>query len=130
MHPDKLFAQHKLYRNPGSGKVFGVCAGIAEYFGTDPFMIRAGTVVGMILFSVPVIIGYFLLALILPARPPNLCRSPGDEEFRRAESSRPDVTLADVTTKFRSAEKRLRALESYVSTREFELSSTIRDLDR
>jgi len=84
----------------------------------------------MILFSVPVLIGYLLLALILPARPPSLYRTPDDEDFWRAVTTRPDVTLSAVRGKFRDLEKRLRSLESHVSTKEFEISQAIRDLDR
>ena len=133
MPPNSPFASpnpHKLYRNPGAGKVLGVCAGLADYFGVDPFPVRAGAVIGMILFSVPVLIGYLLLALILPARPPSLYRTPDDEDFWRAVTTRPDVTLSAVRGKFRDLEKRLRSLESHVSTKEFEISQAIRDLDR
>ena len=121
---------HKLYRNPAAAKVFGVCAGLADYFGCDSFLIRAATLVSLIFFSVPVVIGYVLFAVILPARPQSLYRSPDEEAFWRAVTTRPDVTLSAVRGKFRDLEKRLRCLESYVSTREFEVSRAIRDLDR
>jgi phage shock protein C len=133
MRSDSPFASpnpHRLYRNPATGKLFGVCAGLADYFGLDPLVIRAATVIGLIVFSMPVIIGYGLLALILPARPPSLFRSPAEEEFWRAVTTRPDVTAAAVRSKFRDLEKRLRNLETTVSSREFELSRAIRNLDR
>ena len=119
-----------LYRNPDECHIAGVCAGLADYFGLDPFVVRAGTVICMILFSAPVLIGYCLLALVLPARPPSLYRSPAEEEFWRAVTTKPDVTMAAVRAKFRDLEKRLRSLESHVSTQEFEISRAIRDLDR
>ncbi len=121
---------HKLWRNPASGKVFGVCAGMADYFGLEPFVVRAVAVVGLIIFSVPMLVGYFLLALILPARPPSLYRSPSEEEFWRAVTTRPDVTMSAVRHRFRDLEKRLRSLETHVSTSEFEVSRAIRDLER
>ncbi|MEI8396230.1 MAG: PspC domain-containing protein [Rhodospirillaceae bacterium] len=133
MRPGSPFSSpnpHKLYRNSGNGRVFGVCAGIADYFGTDPFIVRAGAVLGLFLLSMPTLIGYALLALILPTKPAGLYRSPADEEFWRAVTTKPDVTFAAVRHKFRDLEKRLRSLESHVSTREFEISQAIRDLDR
>ena len=38
---------HRLYRNPRSGYVSGVCAGIADYFGIQPFLIRLAVVIGI-----------------------------------------------------------------------------------
>ena len=38
-----------------SGKVFGVCAGIGNYFGIDPLLVRIGFVLGTLLGSVVVI---------------------------------------------------------------------------
>ncbi len=121
---------HKLWRNPTTGKVFGVCAGMSDYFGLDLFMVRALTVLGLVFFSVPVLIGYCLLALILPARPASLYRSPAEEEFWRSVSTRPDVTMSAVKHRFRDLEKRLRSLETHVSSAEFDLSRAIRDLER
>ncbi len=121
---------HKLWRNPAAGKVFGVCAGMSDYFGLDLFMVRAVTLVSLFFFSVPVLVGYCLFALILPARPPSLYRSPAEEEFWRAVSTRPDVTMSAVKHRFRDLEKRLRSLETHVSSAEFDLSRAIRDLER
>jgi phage shock protein C len=47
-----------------NGKVFGVCAGIGDYFGIDPMLVRIGFVLATI-FSVgaPVLI-YLAIALI------------------------------------------------------------------
>lgn len=121
---------HKLYRNPGAGKVFGVCAGLADYFGLERAVVRGVALVCVILFSAPVLIGYGLLAMLLPPRPTGLYASPQEEEFWRAVTTKPDVTLSAVRARFRDLEKRLRALESHVSTKEFEISRAIRDLDR
>lgn len=48
----------------GNGKVFGVCAGIGNYFGIDPMLVRIGFVLAT-LFGVgaPVLI-YVAIALI------------------------------------------------------------------
>ena len=133
MRPDSPFSSpnpHRLYRNPAAGKLFGVCAGLADFFGAEPFLVRAGVVVALIFFSAPVIIAYLLAALILPARPATLYRSPAEEEFWRAVATKPQVTLATVRNRFRDLERRLRNLESHVTSREFELGQAIRDLDR
>ncbi len=122
---------HRLYRNREMGKVFGVCAGIADFFGIEPVLVRIGVVVGLIFLSVPVLIAYLLAALILPERPPTSYRSPAEEAFARAAANhRPRVTLDVVRQRYADVEKRLRALECHVSSPEHTLSREIRNLDR
>ena len=59
---------NKLYRNPRRGMIFGVCAGIAEYFGFDVAVTRVIVAVGA-LFAFPIIcLVYVLLGLMLPVR--------------------------------------------------------------
>ncbi len=55
----------KLYRNTQEGKLFGVCAGLADHFNIDPVIIRIGFVCG-VLFAGIGFIPYLLLALIIP----------------------------------------------------------------
>ncbi len=55
----------KLYRNTREGKLFGVCAGLADHFDVDPVLFRmlfiCGTLFAGIGFS-----PYLILALIIP----------------------------------------------------------------
>lgn len=46
------------------GKVFGVCAGIANYFGIDPVLVRIGFVVGTLLGFGSFLLIYLAVALI------------------------------------------------------------------
>ncbi|MBI1206113.1 MAG: envelope stress response membrane protein PspC [Azospirillum sp.] len=131
--PDSPFRSpnpHQLYRNRDRAKIFGVCAGIADFFGIEPIVIRLAAVGGLLFFAMPTLAGYFILALILPGRPKSLYRSAEEEEFWRSVSTKPDVTAAAVRHRFRDLDRRLATLESYVTTREFQLNSAIRDLDR
>jgi phage shock protein C len=121
---------HRLYRHPERGRVFGVCAGLADYFGVEPFLVRLGALAGLVFFFVPVFLGYLMLTVILPRRPADLYRSPDEEEFWRAVATKPAVTLSAVRHRYRALESRLRPLESYVATREFDLNRSIRDLER
>ena len=66
--PPSPDSRKQLKRIRSKRLIFGVSAGIAEYFGLDTTLVRAGTVI-LALFppaSVPVIAGYVLLAAILP----------------------------------------------------------------
>lgn len=50
-------------------KLFGVCGGIGEYFGTDPTLIRLAWIVMTVLTGVvPGIVGYIVAALVIPRK--------------------------------------------------------------
>ena len=60
---------NRLYRNPRRGKVFGVCAGLADYFGFDLTVTRVLVVIGA-LFSFPIVcVAYLVLGFLLPRKP-------------------------------------------------------------
>ncbi|WP_095011684.1 PspC domain-containing protein [Tsuneonella mangrovi] len=46
------------------GKVFGVCGGIANYFGIDPLIVRVGFAAGTIIGFGSLILVYLAIALI------------------------------------------------------------------
>ncbi len=59
----------ELYRNSSSGKIAGVCAGIADYFGWETWLVRILVVSG-VLFGMPfLIIGYIAAWFILDKKP-------------------------------------------------------------
>ncbi len=57
--------EKKLCKSTKNGKLFGVCAGIAEYFNVDVTVIRLITVL-LVLFAGLSIWVYIIAALILP----------------------------------------------------------------
>lgn len=60
--------EKKLYRTEGpDAKLFGVCGGIAEYFGLDPTVVRVGTVVLALCASIGVW-PYLIAAFIMPKK--------------------------------------------------------------
>jgi phage shock protein C len=61
---------HRLYRDKENGRIAGVCAGIADYFGFNRTAIRLLTAFSMLFFW-PILI-YILLAFLLPVKPAEL----------------------------------------------------------
>ncbi len=55
-------------------KISGVCAGLAEYFGIDPTLVRIAFVIGTIASGGPFILAYIILAMIMPNpdKPPKM----------------------------------------------------------
>ncbi|MCP4987439.1 MAG: envelope stress response membrane protein PspC [Colwellia sp.] len=144
----------ELYRNTEEGKLFGVCAGIADYFGWETWLVRILVVSG-VLFGMPfLILGYFAAWFILDESPEQDSKS----KFSRKESEfgqytkkgkpEPDVTnesikvkariwqageppkqaLYDIRRKFCSLEKKLQSMEQYVTSAEFTVSREINKL--
>ena len=58
----------KLYRNKQEGKLFGVCAGLADHFELDPVIFRVGFICALFFAGVGVL-PYLLLAIIIPNDP-------------------------------------------------------------
>lgn len=56
----------RLYRSTREKMLFGVCGGVAEYFDTDPTIIRLAWVVFSLLGGSGVI-AYIIAAIIMPA---------------------------------------------------------------
>ncbi|WP_225221207.1 PspC domain-containing protein [Bacillus norwichensis] len=53
----------KLMRSSTDKVLFGVCAGIAEFFGISPFIVR------LIFFVTGAVVIYIILAALLPENP-------------------------------------------------------------
>ena len=142
----------ELYRNAEQGKIAGVCAGIADYFGWETWLVRILVVSG-VLFGMPfLILGYIAGWFILDKSPEKIVK--GDQGTSRyAKSSQqgrqeydvsnesikvkariwqagepPKQALYDIGRKFRSLEKKVQAMEQYVTSAEFTVSREINKL--
>jgi len=55
----------ELFRDPAKGKIAGVCAGLANYFGWETWLVRilvvSGVLLGMGWFVILYIAGWFIL---------------------------------------------------------------------
>lgn len=58
----------RLYRSTTDKKLSGVCAGIAEYFGIDPTLVRLGWAFMVLCLGFGVL-AYIVAALIIPEKP-------------------------------------------------------------
>lgn len=120
----------KLYRNTENGLMFGICAGIADYFGIAAWMVRVLAVLGLFMFTMPVVIAYFVAAFLVPRKPDELRLSEPEEQFWRGVRTQPRNTARDIRHRFRELERRLRQIEAHVTSREFQLARDIDNLER
>ena len=59
----------KLYRSRTNRLLFGVCGGIAEFFGIDPSIVRLVFVVGALLGFGSFILIYLVMFFVVPEEP-------------------------------------------------------------
>ncbi len=118
----------RLYRDRANGKIMGVCAGLADYFGFSLKGLRVCAILSLIFFSGPTFIIYIVLGFVLPDKPRDLYDEPEEEFFWRDVRKNPAGTARDIRHKFRELERRLRAAEAHVTSREFKLKREIDSL--
>jgi phage shock protein C len=58
--------EKRLYRSRKNRMIAGVCGGLAEYFNTDPTLIRILAVVFLVAFNIMAVIGYLVMAVVVP----------------------------------------------------------------
>ncbi len=122
---------HRLYRSTEHRVLFGVCAGLADYYG---WSIAVTRVIAILLLFTPLvgaeILGYIILAVILPKRPIQVYKSPEEEQFWRAASEAPTYTVGQLRHRLREMEERLRGMETYVTSPRYELDRELRKASR
>lgn len=119
----------RFYRDPQAGKIGGVCAGLADFFGFDLTLTRVLTFVGMVFFPTLFVV-YLVLWFLLPVKPGKLYRDEDDKDFWRGVRVSPTETLSEVRHRFRSADAKLQRMERYVTSRNFTLDREFQDLER
>ena len=141
----------ELYRDPSNGKIAGVCAGLADYFGWETWLVRilvvSGVLLGMGWFIVIYIAGWFILDK------KNGSAKKGSNKFKnrfqeKAESIKDDFAgesikvksriwqageppkqaFHDIRRKFKNLERELIKMERYVTSPEFTISREINKL--
>ena len=113
----------RLYQDRENRLICGVCAGIADYFGFDVSVTRILTLVGLLFFLPPTLIGYIVLALLLPKKPRGLdgLRDDPSLSLQRSVRASPQATLGNIRHRFRELDGRLQRLEKYLTSKRFEL---------
>lgn len=138
----------ELYRDSNNGKLAGVCAGLADYFGWETWLVRILLVSGVLLGMGWFIVIYIAAWFILDKKPGSDDKVKGDkakastnnnsDEFihesikvkaRIWQSGEPPKqALHDIRLKFISLEKQVRLMEKYVTSSEFTVSREINRL--
>ena len=131
--PRKQFRRNKI-----DGVIGGVCAGIGDYTGLDPVIVRILTVLSFFLLLGPIVIFVYIGLWIFT---PSDNRAPYRREHLRArrakrrheedpsEPVRSAASYRTVRGKFSSLEERLQDLEKSITSSEWQLRRDFRDLE-
>jgi len=119
----------RLYRDSERGMIFGVCAGVADYFGFRLAAVRWLTVIFCCFLPMTILV-YLALAVLLPRKPRALYKDQQEEAMWRSIRVEPSTTFARVRHRFRELEARLQRVERYVTSARFKLDRDFRDLER
>lgn len=123
---------YHLRRNLARGKIAGVCAGLADYFGWNLKVLRIGWIFAAI-FAFPMAITAYILAAIFikPTRSDApLYASPDEDRFWRTFSARPTQGVSALKHRFRAIDARIAEMERAVTSNEYALRQEFRDLER
>lgn len=107
----------------------GVLAGFASHFGWNLTALRIVTIVACMTPMVPLVfLGYVAAALILPPRLSAPPPPPGAERDGRQwqEAPPPGVSAGELKYRLREMEDRLRAMEAYVTSAQYEIDRELR----
>ena len=125
-----------FYKIPSDGKVAGVCAGAAEYFGFEVWIVRVVMASAILLtgvFGLP-LLAYIVAWFILDEKPTD-DKGHYHEEPAIAVKSKvwqkgepPQRAFYDIRERFSQLEDRLRGLETYVTSKEYQLRREINKL--
>jgi phage shock protein C len=118
-----------LYRDKQTGKVAGVCAGIADYTGVNPFWVRLGFIVTLFTpLSAITVPAYILGWLLLSKKPPHLYQDKQEQQFWQGVRQSPKRTAREIRAQFRDVDRRLAEVENYYVSSNPRLSDEIEKL--
>ena len=117
----------RFYRDKRNGKLFGVCAGIADYTGFDVSLVRVCFLATVFMSGGSVLPFYFIAAMVTPIKPRAFELADREEkQFWQGVRASPSRSARDIRSRFKDIDRRLADIESYVTT---ENRSLAREID-
>lgn len=119
----------RFWRNKRDGKVMGVCAGIADYVGMDPTMVRILFVASVFLSGGSTIPIYFIAGFMSDERPNDMLDNDADERrFWQGVRASPSRSAQEIRSRMREIDRRLADVEQMITTQNRALDHEIERL--
>lgn len=109
-----------LYRSR-SGKILGVCKGLAEYFDFPVFWMRVIALVLLVSSGIwPLVIVYFVAALLMKPEPVLPLETEGEQEFYNSYANSRRMALHRLKRTYDNLDRRIQRIESIVTAPEYD----------
>ena len=139
----------RLERDEENAKIVGVCAGIANYYGVEAWVVRCIAVTGLLFFGSIVFPAYWIMYFVMDS-PSSATRDSDTRSARRERRSRkwrsrkessmtqtrytataesPRRNLRNVQSDLREVELRLRRMETHVTSGQYELQRELHRIE-
>ena len=130
--PSRPRSRRRLYRSTSQRWLFGVCGGVAEYYGIEVLIVRLIVVGGLLFLTTPTVITYIVAACIMKKEPSGepLWEHPTYIEAHAAQEGSAGRQLREVRSSFERVEQRLRRIEGHVTSDSYELHRELEKLAR
>jgi phage shock protein C len=130
----------QLYRDTANQRICGVCSGLANYFGVEPWVVRCGAITGLLFLPGIVFPAYWVLYFVMDEPPRDGEPARGDR--KRSDEDRytspapelgprlsPRGSLRNVQADLAEAELKLRRMETHVTSGQYELQRELNKLE-
>lgn len=121
-----------LYRDKKNGKIAGVCAGIANYFNIETWLIRIIAVTAVVFGQGFVVVIYIAAWMILDEKPVSATNGDHDPIELKTKvwqaGEPPRRALREVSTDFSELEQRLQQMERYVTSNAYKIDRELNQL--
>lgn len=121
--------KRELYRDTENGKISGVCAGLANYFGSEVWLIRILVISAALLGgSFLVLLAYIAMTLMLEKQPIHYVESLKSQQEHTLKSKpwqqgkTADALLNTLEQEFSQIESKVRDMEAYVTSDTFKVN--------
>jgi phage shock protein C len=140
----------RLERDDDNAKIVGVCAGIANYYGVEAWVVRCIAVTGLLFFGSIVFPAYWIMYFVMDGpssaakkaakegkQSRRKSRSPAREEegddmsarLSRHDAASPRRNLRNVQADLQEVELRLRRMETHVTSGQYELQRELHKIE-
>lgn len=122
-------SSRELYRDPANGKLAGVCAGFANYFGLEVWLIRILVIsAGLLGGTFLVLLAYVALAFMLEKQPMTYSENIKAQQDHTLKSKpwqkgqSPEQFLSVLERDFNRIDGKIRNMEAYVTSDTFRVN--------
>ncbi|NIB43913.1 envelope stress response membrane protein PspC [Pseudomaricurvus alkylphenolicus] len=127
-----------LYRNKSEGKIAGVCAGLADHFDFDPWVVRLFFIAGFVFLNGLAIFAYVAGWMLMAPASDNAVESVEYDERRHSyrrknmfrHSASPSRRLQEAQRRLNGVMRRVEDMEAYVTSRQYELNREFSNMER